>query len=116
MDTSLLEQVYPPKGENRQLNDLDCYRLRIVLLVLLQHSGVNLNIQRLSKTLTIIHISPEEVAELTHLDIFPYSTQRSCDRFCGAVFLGIIQNPPEIASLGVVILIAGIVAICDYIS
>ncbi len=116
MDTSLLEQVYPPKGENRQLNDLDCYRLRIVLLVLLQHSGVNLNAQRLSNAPTVLHISPEEVAQLPHLDILPYSTQRSCDRFCGTVLLIFREDAPEIASLGVVILIAGIVAIGDHIS
>jgi hypothetical protein len=35
MDTFLLKQVYPPKVEERQTaNDLGCYRLRIVLLVL----------------------------------------------------------------------------------
>ncbi len=56
--------MYPPKGEKRETgNDLRCYGLRIILLVLLQHTGVNLNAQRLSNAPTVIHISPEEVAE-----------------------------------------------------
>lgn len=66
-------------GALRHRHYLGCYRLRIVLLVLLHHTGVNLNVQRLSNAPTVIHISPEEVAQLPHLDILPCSTQRSCD-------------------------------------
>jgi hypothetical protein len=80
MNTSLLETGLPTQRRKQTANDLGSYRLRIVLLVLLQHTGVNLNAQRLSNAPTVIHISPEEVAQLPHLDILPYSTQRPCDR------------------------------------
>jgi hypothetical protein len=85
-------------------------------LVPLQHCGVNLNVQSLSNALTVIYISPEKVAQLPYLDILPCSTQRSCDRLRYTILLIFRENPPEIACLSVVILIARFVALGNYIA
>jgi hypothetical protein len=56
----------------------------------------------LGNTLTVICVSLEEVAQLAHLDILSSTTQRFGDRTSCTIFLNIIKNPPEIASLGIV--------------